>query len=552
MGRKGLLLLGAVVFTVLVLNSKLYAWIETESRMLGAAEAEGRALIRAVAAGIESSLEASRAVENLLADRLMRLAPVLERDLAAGPGREREILGAFAASQGLRGALLLDDDFSVRAAAGPTRAAPGRPGDPFSADRIDRLEIEGLARRAREAGLDRNPSVVLGFGENLFRPRTEFLVGRRSETLGGYLLLRQDAQALDTFRDEAGIQRLLTEAGRAEAIDYLVIGGEDGAILAADDPDRVGELMPSREPGTTGARVIDVALPAPWEGPPQGAIHVGLAAGPVESVLQRARLNLAVSTILVLLMGHGALTLVVLRMRRMRRRESRMRRELEARERFAALGRLASGVAHEVRSPLNALSMAAQRLRREAEPAEEPARSKFSELTSALKAGIDRLDGTIEEFLALGRPERPPEIRDIDPESLVDEVIAAEGTSTIAVPPESPASVRADAGLLGKALANLVRNAFQAGPDVAVSIHWRLDGEDCVFEVRDDGPGIAEDERDGLFEPFVTRRTGGTGLGLTIARDAVESQGGRIGVDDSPEGGARFTIRLPCPPGGRE
>ena len=87
MERKGLLVLGAVVFTVLVLGSGIYAWVETESRMLGAAEAEGRALIRAVAAGIESSLEASRAVENLLADRLIRLAPVLEKDLAAGPGQ---------------------------------------------------------------------------------------------------------------------------------------------------------------------------------------------------------------------------------------------------------------------------------------------------------------------------------------------------------------------------------------------------------------------------------------------------------------------------------
>jgi signal transduction histidine kinase len=546
MGRKGLLVVGAVVFTVLVLGSGIYAWVETESRMLGAAEAEGRALIRAVAAGIESSLEASRAVENLLAERLMRLAPVLEKDLAAGPGREREILGAFSAAQGLRGALLLDDDFSVRAAAGPARPVPGRPGGPFSADHLDRLEIQALARRARDAGLGRSDRVVLGFGENLFRPRTEFLVGRRSEVLGGFLLLRQDAQALDTFRDEAGIQRMLTEAGRAEAIDYLVIRGEDGVVMAADDPGRVGDPGPPDDRPDVDGHVIDVALQAPWDGPPRGTIHVGLAAGPVESVLDRARLGLTVSTILVLLTGHGALVLVALRMRRMRRREAKLRRELEARERFAALGRLAAGVAHEVRSPLNALSMAAQRLRREAVPDEESARARFTELTSALKAGIERLDGTIEEFLALGRPRRTPEIRSLDPAPLVAEVIAAEGGKAVPVPPEDGVTVRADAELLARALANLVRNAHQTGPDVAVSVHWGRDGDHGVLEVRDDGPGIPEEKREGIFEPFVTGRASGTGLGLAIARDAVESQGGRIEADDSPEGGARFTIRLPA------
>jgi signal transduction histidine kinase len=552
--RRGLLLAGATLFTALVLASGAFAWLQVESRVLAAAEAEGRALLQAVASGVESTLEASRALETALAERLLLLAPELEERLVARPGREAEVLRAFAAGQGLRGAVLLDDAFAVRASSNPERP-PGRPGTgAFSARRLDRLETDALARLAREAGLDRLDTVVLGFGDNPIRPRTELLVGARTPRLGGAVLLRLDARDLERFREEAGVRHLLREAARAEAISYLDLRGADGEVLAADDPSREGRIIPTGSAGsawrrdTAEVRVLDVALPAPWKDEPGGSLHVGLVAAPVDAVLERARWSIAIATLLVLGIGHGGLALLVSRARRMRRREEALRRELEARERFASLGRLAAGMAHEVRSPLNAISMAAQRLVREGAPAEGPASDRFEELTSALRAGIRRLDGTVEEFLDLGRP-RPADLRDLQLAALVERIAAEEDPEAVLVPPGEPVVVRADEERLGKALANLLRNARQAAPEGRVEIEWNLAGPDVVLRVCDDGPGIPPEERDRVFEPFRTRRPGGTGLGLTIARDGVERQGGTITVDAAPGGGARFTIRLPT--GGR-
>jgi two-component system osmolarity sensor histidine kinase EnvZ len=103
-------------------------------------------------------------------------------------------------------------------------------------------------------------------------------------------------------------------------------------------------------------------------------------------------------------------------------------------------------------------------------------------------------------------------------------------------------TLRADPDLLGKALANLVRNARQAAETVVVA--WRRGERGVEIEVRDDGPGVPANERETIFEPFRTGRAGGTGLGLAIARNAIAIQGGTIAVDGAPEGGARFTIRL--------
>ena len=81
-------------------------------------------------------------------------------------------------------------------------------------------------------------------------------------------------------------------------------------------------------------------------------------------------------------------------------------------------------------------------------------------------------------------------------------------------------------------------------PDGRVIVAWAAEEDGVRIEVRDDGPGIPAEDRDGVFEPFRTGRAGGTGLGLAIARDGIVAQGGTVHVDDAPEGGARFVIRM--------
>jgi two-component system NtrC family sensor kinase len=106
--------------------------------------------------------------------------------------------------------------------------------------------------------------------------------------------------------------------------------------------------------------------------------------------------------------------------------------------------------------------------------------------------------------------------------------------------------VRGDAAQLHQVALNLLTNALQAvddGEEVVVAL--RREGGDAVLEVRDAGPGVDPAIRDRIFEPFFTGREGGTGLGLFVSYGIVERHGGRIEVGTAPEGGARFTVRLP-------
>jgi signal transduction histidine kinase len=95
-------------------------------------------------------------------------------------------------------------------------------------------------------------------------------------------------------------------------------------------------------------------------------------------------------------------------------------------------------------------------------------------------------------------------------------------------------------------LLNLLLNALQILPDgLHIAMATRLDGDVAVVEVADDGPGISAALRERVFDPFVTQRTGGIGLGLAVVRQIVLAHGGKIEVFESPSGGALFSVHLP-------
>ena len=107
--------------------------------------------------------------------------------------------------------------------------------------------------------------------------------------------------------------------------------------------------------------------------------------------------------------------------------------------------------------------------------------------------------------------------------------------------------MNADAEQLRKVLLNLVLNAFDAvghNGSVTMEVSPQSNGE-ALLQVADTGPGIPESIRERLFEPFVSSKESGTGLGLTICRRIVEQHGGTIDAANRPEGGAMFSIRLP-------
>lgn len=210
-------------------------------------------------------------------------------------------------------------------------------------------------------------------------------------------------------------------------------------------------------------------------------------------------------------------------------------------EKMAAIGRLAAGIAHEVRNPLGVIRASASLVQESIPPEREDHRA-----CELITDEIDRLDGLIGALLAFAKPAR----LSLEPTSLraVLERAGALAREASGVELELGASeeqVEGDADLLTQLVLGLILNAGQAGARrVAVSVA----AEEGALElaVADDGPGVPAAERERVFEPFFTTRAEGTGLGLAMAARIAEAHGGELAVgEDASLGGARFVLRLP-------
>jgi two-component system sensor histidine kinase HydH len=230
----------------------------------------------------------------------------------------------------------------------------------------------------------------------------------------------------------------------------------------------------------------------------------------------------------------------------------RAQRDLVEAAKFAFIGELAGGVAHEVRTSLGVLRSSAQILERSL-TAEE--RGQATELAQMIRAEVDRLAGVVNDLLSLARPRvlrleptplSEPLARAVE---LVEAQAAEKGIEILRVAGPSDPVVLCDAELLSQVALNLLVNAIQAqdkGGRIEVRTFVTREGWGA-FEVSDQGPGIPEALRDKVFHPFVTGREGGVGLGLTFVKRVVHEHRGRIALQGGDEGGACFRIELPPP-----
>jgi PAS domain S-box-containing protein len=218
------------------------------------------------------------------------------------------------------------------------------------------------------------------------------------------------------------------------------------------------------------------------------------------------------------------------------------------RERLAALGQLAGGVAHQIRNPLAAIANATALLRRHVSRSNDP---ESAQAVDIIREEVQRADGIIRELLDYGRV-RPPEraavaVSEIVHSALKDHVPPVE----VSVNEEIDGVHRAfvDEAQIVEAVGNLLQNAFDAMPDGGtVTVTCEPMEEQIVVAVQDEGTGIDSEQRDRLFEPLVTTKAYGLGLGLPIAKALIDNQGGSIRYAPASSGGARFEISLPRPP----
>lgn len=219
-------------------------------------------------------------------------------------------------------------------------------------------------------------------------------------------------------------------------------------------------------------------------------------------------------------------------------------------ERFADLGRLAAGLAHEVRNPLGAISGCVELVR-------ETARLDDEEraLLRTVLADVARLNNLVTDMLQFARP-RPPDLHPQDLVALARDVVALARTSDgaeskVGITLDGDRSVEAevDSGQIKQVLWNLLRNAAQVSrPGTEVRIVVRQVGERAAIEVHDSGPGVPEELRARIFEAFYSNTARGTGLGLAIVKRIADAHGARVEVRAREGGGSVFAFVVPRNP----
>lgn len=218
-------------------------------------------------------------------------------------------------------------------------------------------------------------------------------------------------------------------------------------------------------------------------------------------------------------------------------------------EKLTAMGELASGVAHEIRNPINAIGIIAQRLQKEFSPGEN--QEEFNAITNLLRSEVTRINKIIKQFLDYAKP-LEVRLMEIDGDEYFNEIYqlfqgqAGRREINFRMYTTNPCNIKLDPELMKQALMNLIQNAFDAvAEDGKIRLDYNCFDDKLEILIADNGKGIPEDKKKRIFDLYYTSRNDGTGIGLSITQKIIEQHGGTITFESRVNQGTTFKIVLP-------
>jgi hypothetical protein len=364
-------------------------------------------------------------------------------------------------------------------------------------------------------------------------------------------VLNQAALAIENAQLVDQLHRRLADVSRLEQHTQGILESSPAGIALLDGEERVvsanlafAALVARSRPETLGRPLAELLPMTPLPAMGVGLVEVSFCdAQGVEKHYQ-----LSVAALDRQVEGGGERVLVVLDVSE----RVAMEAALRDKDRLAALGMLAAGVAHEVNTPITGISSYAQML-----IAETPESDPRLDLLRKVEKQTFRAARIVNNLLELAR-DRQGEARDIDLGELLAECadllrerLAKRQVRVHLERPTARHLVQGNDGELQQVFTNLMLNAMDAmsgGGDLHLAI--RAEAGKILATVRDTGPGIPEAAREKIFQPFYTTKVGqgGTGLGLAISQSIIERHGGTLRADNHPSVGAEFTVELPEQP----
>ena len=404
-----------------------------------------------------------------------------------------------------------------------------------------------------------------------------FGVAVPAQSFAGVIAVHADAEYLLSFRREIGVQRLIEDLGRQAGVAGVTLLDRDLTILASSDAAAVGRreedgflrealqanaVRSRRKALPDGREVYEIVKPFALEKRQTGILRLHLGTEGLAGVTHQAQRGILFYSLGLLLVGiGGAVAIFWIQARHLAERrtlEAAMTRE----QRLSAVGTLAAGVAHEIRNPLNAISIGLQRLRKEFPPEDPGPRAEYTRFTQIMQAEIGRLNDIVNRFLALARPARlslteeplAPLLKELI--TLLSSQASAQQVRIVEDLDLDAATVRMDRQQLTQAFLNVLLNAIQAMPGggtvtVRAAIAPGHGGSPTAAEpeakiaIADTGPGIPAENLDRVFDPYFTTKDGGTGLGLALTHKIIQDHHGSIRAESKAGLGAIFVITLP-------
>ncbi len=509
-----------------------FAWIQAGKDRYEALEQEGMALARVVRGAALEAADTLASAEQNLANRLAAVARRADYVIASTRAPAERLLQEIAEEERVGQIFFFDaDDEPIAQARWPAPIRTGSNGlmRPGQKDAMQWRDAKAaLARKRPEAGA----VIVEGLRTNVFGTRERFGVfyGRGE---GGTLLLRAGAREISALHDTFGLQPLLD---RVQAVPGVTLVRLSPAIAGAAPQDEGAVSLEGPN--------LRVRLPVSASGESH-VIDLSLSRARADRAVDESRRTILLGALLAIALALGAGTVLLVRERAVRRAEAAAAARLEEERRLAEMGALAGLVTHEISNPLNSIRVALGVLEDTSDD------SRRIEVFEIMKEEVERMRHTLEGYMALAGADR--RVRRAVPPKLLHGVrhrVAADAAHKgvdvhVEVAAEAPNAL-GDAIVLEQAITNLARNAIQATRDEGmVVLSWGPDERGVAITVRDEGPGFPEDRAE-LLRLGGTRREGGHGLGLPLAKRFIESHDGRMGLEDADGGGGLVRVTLPA------
>jgi len=394
-------------------------------------------------------------------------------------------------------------------------------------------------------------------------------IALRRKDGSGTILVALDSAGLKYWSTKVVIKRAIKEVGLGQGLTYLAVINKDGKVLdqagdIREGSDRIDDIAldvmkeklkkTSRKVTSGGRELLEITVPVRLDKKIAGFARLGLNRESSDKILRENRNRMITFMIFIMSIGVLSMFVLYLNQKKYSLRMEEMGDRLHQAEKLSALGQLAAGVAHEIRNPLNAISMASQRIRREYPPDEEEKKRGFQHITGIISEEIKRLNRIVEEFVIFSRNRRL-EFSDHSITYVLERIVGLireeADLKDIAIKTvwkdSSPLIIPMDVDKLRQAFYNIMKNAMEAIPGRGtITISAEPDGRGMIsIKISDTGCGLTSEEIDHIFNPEYTTKEKGLGLGLSLVHEIIRGHGGEIHVESKVGSGTTFNVLLP-------